>query len=36
MTDYGQSDYVWGDYPTWVDVGSGRKVAVVQAGWGSR
>lgn len=29
---------MWGPYPTWVDskVEGGRKVPVVQAGWGSR
>lgn len=33
-----QRDYIWGPYPTWVqsDVQQGRKVPVVQAGWGSR
>ncbi|MEW5298247.1 MAG: hypothetical protein WDW36_001392 [Sanguina aurantia] len=36
--DGDQRDYIWGPYPTWVqsDVQQGRKVPVVQAGWGSR
>lgn len=40
---YGTSDSgakmyekVSGAYPTWVDVGGGKKTPVVQAGWGGR